>query len=395
MNYDFDHLPDRHGTFSYKWDEVASEFPQAPDVIPMWVADTDFPCPKEIVEAIQKRAAHPIYGYGQIDHDSAALLAQWEKKRNQWDVDPQWITYCNGVVVGLNAIISAFSEEGDGVIIQPPVYYPFREAVEKTRRKLCLNELYNNGDHWAIDFEQLERLAKDPCNKILLLCNPHNPVSRVYRRDELEKIGEICLKHHVVIASDEIHSDLIYPGHKHIPIASLSPEIAAITVTAVSPSKTFNIAGLQMSALIAPSRDMLERLEEELDRRCYIPNLFGSIAWKAAYSDGGCEEYVEELMNYLWGNYLYLDQYLREHMPKIRCQKPEATYLMWLDCSGLGLEQEELKRFFVEDARVGVEEGTLFGGASASFMRMNIGCARATLKQALEQLESAYQKRGF
>ena len=199
----------------------------------------------------------------------------------------------------------------------------------------------------------------------------------------------------MVIASDEIHSDLIYPGHKHIPIASLSPEIAAITVTAVSPSKTFNIAGLQMSALIAPSRDMLERLEEELDRRCYIPNLFGSIAWKAAYSDGGCEEYVEELMNYLWGNYLYLDQYLREHMPKIRCQKPEATYLMWLDCSGLGLGQEELKRFFVEEARVGVEEGTLFGGASASFMRMNIGCARATLKQALEQLESTYQKRGF
>jgi cystathionine beta-lyase len=270
MKYDFDNVSDRRGTFSYKWDNRKAIFPGNPEAFPMWVADTDFPCPTGIAEAIRERAEHPIFGYSFIDGESAALVADCQKKRNNWDVDPEWVAYCNGIVPALSAMVAAFSEPGQGVIIQPPVYYPFKDAIVNNGRVVQSNELRFDGSRWIIDFENLEKLAAEPDNKLLILCNPHNPVSRVYGADELCRIGEICLRYGVIIASDEIHSDLIYPGSKHIPIASLSKEIGCITITAMSPSKSFNIAGLQISALIVRIHKFSMPLGRD-GRQGYIP----------------------------------------------------------------------------------------------------------------------------
>jgi cystathionine beta-lyase len=395
VKYNFDYVINRQGTLSYKWDARAKAFPGNPHVLPLWVADTDFPCPKEISDAIQKRATHPIYGYSFTEDNFGELMANWQRKRNNWEIDPRRVTFGNGIVPALNAIVTAFTKEGEGVIIQPPVYYPFKEAIENNNRIVCNNELIDDGSRWIIDFDALERLAEKPQNKLLLLCNPHNPVSRVYEKKELLRIGEICLTNHVLIASDEIHSDLIYRHCKHIPIASLSQELSDITVTAVSPSKTFNIAGLQISAIIASNSILLKQFEAEMERRCYVPNLFGSVAFKTAYTNEGCVDYLEQLIDYLWENYLFLDQYLKAYTPKIKCQRPEATYLLWLDCSELGLEPEWMEEFFVKEAGVGFDSGTWFGGKAEKYMRINIACPRSILKECLDHIRTAYERRGF
>ena len=395
MRYNFDEVIERSNTLSYKWDGREEKFPENTNVIPMWLADMDFPCPQEIAAAVRKRAEHPIYGYSFAVDKCKDLTAKWQKKRNCWDVQPGWVTFSNGVVPALNAAITAFTNEGDGVIIQPPVYYPFRESVENNFRKVCANNLVFDGVRWKINFEELEEIASVPDNKLLILCNPHNPVSRCFEEDELCRLGEICLKNNVIIMSDEIHSDLVFAGNKHIPIASISKEISDITLTAVSPSKTFNTAGLQMSAIIASNDTLLKRFVEDMGRKCYISNLFGTVAFVAAYENIGCVDYLEQLKVYLWNNYLLLDDYLKCNMPKIKCQKPEATYLLWLNCSELGMSGEELEKFFVEEAGVAFDSGAWFGGGCERFMRINIACPRSTLSKALCQIKDAYDKRGF
>lgn len=396
MKYNFDEMLDRNGTLSYKWDGRSIDYPDNPEALPFWIADTDFPCPRPIVKAVQERAAHPIYGYSKVSDDSKALIAAWEKKRNGWDAKPEWVTFTNGIVPALSAIVAAFTEPGDGVIIQPPVYYPFRESVINNDRTVVNNDLIFDGEKWTINFEELEELAAKPENKLLLFCHPLNPVSRVLSEEELRRVGEICVRHHVILAVDEIHSDLIYRHCTFHSMAALSKEIEQNCIVATSPSKTFNIAGLQLSAILIPNKNLLKAFEKETTKRVlYMANLFGATAFQAAYSDPECEEYLEQLIDYLWDNYLFLDQYLKEHMPKIKCQKPDATYLLWLDFRELGLSDEELQKFCLEEGNIALDAGAWFGGDGSGFMRLNTGCSRSLLKQGLDRLAAAYQKRGF
>lgn len=395
IKYNFDSVPDRTGTVSYKWDGRPDKFPGTEDVIPMWLADMDFPTPKEISDAVQKRAAHPIYGYSFAQDSLKDLVVQWQKNRNGWEISPDWVTFSGGVVPAINAAVTAFTEKGDGVIIQTPVYYPFMDAVKNNFRTVRENRLIYNGERWVMNFEELEQLAAEPDTKLLILCSPHNPVSRCFERAELERLGNICLKNNVIIFSDEIHSDLVFPGSKHVPIASISRDIGNITLTAVSPSKTFNTAGLQMSAVISASNDLMVEFNMDMERKCYISNLFGAVAFAAAYENGGCVDYLEQLLGYLWENYLYLDNFLKTEMPKIKCQKPEATYLMWLDCGELNMECEKLEEFFLREAGVAFDSGHWFGGDCGKYMRMNIACPRLTLDRALRQMKRAYDKFGF
>lgn len=396
MKYDFDKVIDREWTLSYKWDARDINFPENPQALPFWIADMDFPCPEPIAEAVRKRAAHPIYGYSKVADDARTLAAVWQKKRNHWDARPEWIEFTNGIVPALSSMVAAFTEPGDGVIIQPPVYYPFSEAVVNNGRKVINNNLLYDGERWNINFEELEHLAEEPSNKLLLFCHPLNPVSRVLSEEELRRIADICLKNNVILAVDEIHSDLVYRHCRFYSMAALSKEVEQICVVATAPSKTFNIAGLQMSAIFIPNEELRRKFQKETEKRVlYIANLFGATAFEAAYSDPECEEYLEQLIDYLWENYRFLDTYLKEHMPKIKCQKPDATYLLWLDFRELGLGDAELEAFCLKEAGVAFDAGKWFGGDGEGFMRINIGCPRSILEQGLGRLKEAYQKRGF
>ena len=394
MDFCFDEFPDRYGTYSYKWDCNKLEFPQRPDATPMWVADMDFPCLPGIVKAITERAAHPIYGYSAMPAQGAELVKAWQKKRNDWDIDPAWVTYTNGVVTALSMAVRAFAAEGEGVILMSPVYYPFKNNIVHNHRALRDCPMQFDGERWVVNFALLEKLTAEPSTKLLLLCSPHNPLCRVFTREELLRIAEICLKHNVKIFSDEIHSDLIFQGHKHIPIASLSPEIADITITATAPSKTFNIAGLQMSAIITSNPELREQFTAALGFDC-IASLFGVVGFMAAYGDPDAEKYVDQLTAYLWGNYEVLDRTLRDSAPGIRVLRPEATYLMWLDCRALGMDDETIERFFVEEAGIGIEMGNLFGDNGTGYVRMNIGCPRSVIESCAQRIAQAYHAHGF
>lgn len=396
MKYDFDSITERKGTLSYKWERMNEEFPDNPQALPFWIADMDFPCPRPIVRAIRKRAEHPIYGYSKLADNSTELIAAWERKRNSWHVSPEWVTFTNGVVPALSCAVAAYTEPGDGVIIQPPVYYPFHEVVVNNGRKVVENRLIYDGEKWGINFDELENLASRPENKLLLFCHPLNPVSRVLTREELEKVADICIRHHLIVMVDEIHSDLIFRHCKFHSFAGLGKEIEKLCIVATAPSKTFNVAGLQLSAIIIPDENLREKFLEVTGRRVlYIANLFGAVGFEAAYSDPECEEYLEQLIDYLWDNYLFLDDYLKKYMPKIKCQKPDATYLLWLDFSELGLDEDELERFCLKEAGIAFDAGKLFGGNCGRYMRINIGCPRKLLEKALVQLRRAYEKRDY
>ena len=393
MKYDFDKVINRRNTKSYKWDAGDFFFPECPEALPLWVADMDFPCPDPIVKAIQERAAHPVYGYAFTGDECKLPAIAWQKRRNNWDISAEQVTFSNGVVPALCTILQAFTEKGDSVIVQTPVYYPFMETIESNGRKVEENSLiYENGS-WKMNLEEFERLAERPETKLFMLCNPHNPIGRVFTSEELEAVGRICVKHHVLIASDEIHSDLVFSGFRHVPIASLSEEIGDITITAFSTSKTFNVAGLQASVIVAKNQKLLKKFEEEMQKDFFVMNLFGSVALQAAYQD--CEDYLEQLLDYIWNNYLYVDHFLKTQMPKIKCQKPEGTYLLWLDCRELGLNAEGLNEFFLKKAKVAFDNGEWFGGDCEQFMRLNIGCPRKTLEKCMKMIKEAYDREEY
>ncbi len=386
MKFDFDKVLERKKTESLKW-----RYPEwvlkEEDVIPMWVADMDFEAPPAVTEAIRRRAGHGAYGYPIISRAVWNALIQWMKVRHNWEIRREWIARSPGVVVALNLCVKAFTRPGDKIAIQSPVYHPFSYAIERNGRRILRNPLKFADGKFTMDLEDLERKI-DSATKMLILCSPHNPVGRVWTRDELDALGRIAIDKNILIIADEIHEDLVFKGHTHIPFASLSEELAARTITCVAPSKTFNTPGLAMAAVIASNPDLLRTYEAESKRAgLELGTIFGIVAFEAAYTHGA--EWLDELRPYLEESRNFARKYFEERIPKITFLEPEGTYLALLDCRGLGMDQRDLNEFFLKKAKVYCEPGPTFGGELAGFLRMNFGCPRSLLREALRRIENA------
>lgn len=384
--WNFDEVINRENSSCIKYDLREEVFGRA-DVIPMWVADMDFRTPSFITEALAARLKHEIFGYSYRPDAYFSSFIDWLTERHRWSVRREWIEFSPGVVPALNMCTLAFTDPGDEIIIQPPVYTPFHGAVTDHGRRLVFNNLIETPQGWVMDIEGLRNLI-NPATRMLILSNPHNPVGRAWRREELEEIVEICHEKGVVILSDEIHSDLVLPGHSHIPLASISEKAASITVTCMAPSKTFNLAGFSTSSMIIPDPVLMEKYRRTLvGLHLHLGNIFGNVASEAAYTHG--HEWLDELLQYIQGNVDLVVDFCREHLPQIRPVPPEATYMIWLDCRGMGLDGAGLQKFFVEKAGVGMNEGSRFGPGGQGFMRMNLACPRSVVEKALKQIKSA------
>ncbi|GAB6170984.1 pyridoxal phosphate-dependent aminotransferase [Paradesulfitobacterium aromaticivorans] len=389
MRYDFDEVIERKHTNSLKWDFAESKFGEK-DLLPMWVADMDFKVPQPVTEAIVRKAEEGVYGYADRLNPYYEAVIGWMERRHGWKIEREWITYSPGVVSALHWLVRAYTNPGDKVVIQAPVYYPFYSAVENNGCDIVINELRLENGHYRMDFNDLEQKLKDnPDTKLLILCSPHNPVGRVWTREELTRLGEICLRHKVMIVADEIHADLVYEGCKHTPLAMISEELAQNSITCTAPSKTFNLAGLQTSNIIIPNRDLrrtyLDILEQNGVRR---PNIFGIVATEAAYNDG--EEWLEQLLVYLNGNLDFLTDFISKKLPKVKVIKPEGTYLVWLDFREYGLDGKALENLMLRKAKLALDEGYIFGTGGEGFERINIACPRAVLAEGLTRIENAF-----
>lgn len=385
MKYNFDEVIDRSANRSSKYDERVKKFGTA-DVIPLWVADMDFRTAQPIIDACKKKAEEGIWGYTSRPASYFEAVQQWEKKRNNWDVDTALMSWSLGVVPAMSALIKIFSEEGDKILIQTPVYSEFYDITEAWNREVVENRLVERDGTWGIDFEDFEAKAKE-C-KIFLLCNPHNPLGIVWNPEDLKRMADICMANNVLLVSDEIHSDLIFHGKKHTPTATLSKEIGESIITCVSLTKTFNLAGLQASTTIFPNQDLKQAFDKFwANMDIHRNNAFSSVAMEAAYREG--EEWLEQVLEYISGNFDFIKSYCEANIPKIKPNLPDATYLVWLDCRELGMDNEELRRFMIEKAKIGLNEGYTFGRSLSGFMRLNAACPRATLEKALKQLKDA------
>lgn len=393
MKYNFDEVINRQNTNAIKCEpSVLKEMFKSEEVLPMWVADMDFKCPEVIVNAILERAEHGIFGYSDVDDAYYDGFIDWNKRRNQWDINREWICYTPGIVPAVNYIIKAFCRTGDKVIIQNPVYYPFAQAIVNNGAQVVTNPLKREGNQYVMDYEDFEAKAKDPRVKLFILCSPHNPIGRVWRKEELEKIGEICLANDILVVSDEIHSDLIMSGHKHTPFASISKAFAENTITCMAPSKTFNIAGLQVSNIIIPNAQIRMAYQTILENNAIRhPNTFGIVAQKAAYSKG--EEWLTEVLKYIEANMDDIEDFVKTRLPEITFIKPEATYLAWLDFSRLGMTPEALETWMQTEVKLALDEGYIFGEGGEGYERINVACPRSILKEALERIEKAIVER--
>lgn len=384
--YNFDEIIDRTNTNCVKYDGRKIFFGKD-DVIPLWVADMDFKTPDFITEAVRERAAHEIYGYTFRPHSYYQSIINWQKKRNNWNIRKEWIHFSPGVVPALALAVMCFSEPGDTVIVQTPVYFPFFSAVKNSGRELIENPLHFENGRYHMDFDDLRRKIQAD-TKILLLCNPHNPGGMVWTPDELKTLGEICAENNILVVSDEIHSDLIFDGHQHTPFASLGEELAMNSITCMAPSKTFNIAGLSTSFLIIPNKKIFDKYEEMMQgTHLYGGNLFGAVALEAAYTHG--TNWLNQMMDYIQENYRFMEQYLQEHLPSVVPVKPEATYLVWLDFSALGLKDFEINERLIK-AGVGLNRGVQFGKQGKGFMRLNLASPRAVLQEALVRMQKEF-----
>jgi cystathionine beta-lyase len=386
MKWNFDEAVSREGTNCVKYDLRKETFGTS-ELIPMWVADMDFRTPDYIISALRKRLSHEILGYSFRPSEYYSSISSWLLKRHNWDVPQEWICFCPGIVPALNLCTLAFTRPGESIVVQPPVYFPFFSAVENHGRNLIYNQLTEAGDRWKMDFDSLEK-SVTPETKMIIISNPHNPVGRTWSSEELMQLADICLKHKIILLSDEIHSDLILPGYHHTPMANLSDKIAEITVTCIAPSKTFNLAGLSTSSVII-SNPVLRKYFNSKTDHLHIGNgnIFGTVASIAAYSEGS--EWISELMIYINQNADYVINYCSTLIPEILPVRPEATYMIWLDCRKLGMTGKELQEFFVEKAKVGMNEGSSFGPGGEGFMRMNIGTTKMNVMKAMEQIEKA------
>ena len=385
MKYDFDQVVDRSKNRSAKYDERKKKFGRE-DVIPLWVADMDFKTAQPVIDAVKARAEEGIWGYTSRPDSYFEAVCSWQKRRNGWEIDRSMLSFSVGVVPSLSSMVFVFTEPGDKVLIQTPVYSEFYDVTESWGREVIENPMVEKDGVWSVDFEDFEKKAKEA--RMFFLCSPHNPLGIVWIREELTRMCEICIANDVLIVSDEIHSDLIFHGKKHIPTATLSPEIAAHVITCISGTKTFNLAGLQASAVVFPNADLKARFDKfwfNLD--IHRNNAFSSVAVETAFNEG--EEWLEQLLAYIDGNFELIRSYCEENIPQIRPNVPDATYLVWLDCRGLGMENEELRRFMIEKAGLGLNEGWFFGRSLSGYMRLNAACPRSILEKALKQLKEA------
>ena len=385
MKYNFDAVVDRKDNCAAKYDERVKKF-GTDQVIPLWIADMDFKTAQPIIDALTARAQEGIWGYTSRPAHYFEAIRGWQKRRNNWEIDPELMSFSLGVVQSISAMVRLFTPEGGSVLIQPPVYSEFYDMTEASGRKVVENHFVERDGKWEMDWADFE--AKLEQSDLFLLCNPHNPLGIVWTPEELRRMAELCMKHHVVMFSDEIHSDLIFHGKKHTPTATLSPEIARYVVTGISGTKTFNLAGLQASTVVFPNRHMKEVFDQYWMRMdIHRNNAFSLIAMEAAFNQG--EEWLEQLLPYLSANFDYVVDYCAKHIPKIKTYAPDATYLMWLDCRGLGLDNEALRKFMIEKAGLGLNEGWTFSRSLAGFMRLNAACPRSVLERAMAQLEQA------
>ena len=383
MKYNFDEIIPRRGTNSYKWDSAGDA-----DVLPMWVADMDFRTAPPVVEALRKRVEHGIFGYVRVPDAYYAAVTNWFARRHDWQIEKEWIIYTTGVVPALSAVIKALTAPGDKVMVQTPVYNCFFSSIRNNGCGMIANPLiYRNGTY-QIDFADLEQKAADPSVKVLLLCNPHNPAGRVWTKQELTRIGDICIRNNVWVVADEIHCELVFPGHTYIPFASISQEFLMHSVTCTSPSKAFNLAGLQIANIISADTDIRTKIDKaiNINEVCDV-NPFGVEALMAAYNDG--EEWLEELKQYLFANYNYLRVYFEEYLPEFPVATLEGTYLVWVDCSVLNQSSDEIVKTLLEKEKLWVNEGSLYGEAGEGFIRINIACPRQQLIEGLNRLRRA------
>lgn len=376
MKYDFDKTIDRRATNSYKWDS-------APEgVLPMWVADMDFRTAPAIIDALQKRVAHGIFGYTRVPDAYYGAVTSWFSRRHGWKIDREWIIYTSGVVPAVSAVIKALTVPGDKVIVQTPVYNCFFSSIRNNGCEIVSNPLRRTADTYEMDFDALERCAADPRAKVMLLCNPHNPAGRVWTPDELTRLGNICLRNGVTVVADEIHCELVYQGFKYTPFASLSDAFLHRSVTCVSPSKAFNIAGLQIANIVAFDNDLRSRIDKaiNINEVCDV-NPFGVAATIAAYNEG--EEWLNQLVDYLHGNYEAMAEFCRRELPEFPITRLEGTYLVWMDCSSLGIPSDALEHALLDDARLWLNAGTMYG--AEGYMRWNIACPRSVMLDGLNR----------
>ena len=390
MPFDFDTVPNRRGTNCFKYD-FAREMGMPEDVLPLWVADMDFLTAPAVLERLHALAEHGIFGYTGVKDAYFSAVHNWYAQRFSWETQRSWLVTTPGVVFAIAIAIRAFTQKGDAILIQQPVYYPFANKVTENDRQLVVNPLVLKNGRYEMDFADMERKIVDYHVKMLLLCSPHNPVGRVWTKEELLRVGEICQKHGVLVVSDEIHADFTYAGHTHHVFASVKSEFADFTITCTAPSKTFSLAGLQNSNIFIPNRQLRHAYKKELSAcGCGGTNCMGMAACQAAYEAGA--DWLEQLKQYLAGNLAYVRQFLREKLPDIALIEPEGTYLVWLDLRKLGLTEQQQRQLIVQDAKLWLDTGTLFGQGGEGFERINIACPRTTIEQAMQRLEHAVHK---
>lgn len=391
MKYDFDTIANRKNTGAFKWDAIGARMGEdSDDIIALSVADMEFKAAPEIVEALKNKAEEALYGYTGPTENYFNSVIEWIKRRHNWKIKKQWISLSPGVVPALYTAIKAFVSPGEKIIIQQPVYYPFKEAVTRNGCELVNNSLVYRDGHYTMDFKDLEEKAKDPKVKAIVLCSPHNPVGRVWTKEELTKLGEICIKNNVLIISDEIHFDFVYHPHKHTVFANISEEFQNNCIVLTAPSKTFNLAGLQCSNIIIPNPKLKKQFDiANIKAGFFTLNQFAYVATEAAYTRG--EQWLEELLKYLKENIDFLKAFMKENLPQIPVIETEGTYLVWLDFRSLGLTDEQLEKLMQEKGRVFLDEGYIFGAEGSGFERINVACPRSLLEKALNNITKAIQ----
>lgn len=389
MKYNFDEVIDRRGTGTYKYGELKNLFGRE-DLLPLWVADMDFATPPFIVDALKKRLEHPVFGYTMPDPEYWQVVCKWIEDHHGWKTQPEWMTFIPGIVKGIGFVVNVFLKEDEKVIIQPPVYHPFRLTPQGNKREVLFNPLVEQADgSYKMNFEQLEQLiAAEPKAKLMIISNPQNPAGILWDKETLQTLAHICSQNGIMVISDEIHCDMALWGKKHIPFASVSEEAAQCSITFGAPSKTFNIAGIVSSYAVVPNDQIRETFFNWIEaNELSMSTFFADIATMTAFKEG--EEWRQQMLKYVEGNVEFVENYLKENMPQIKALRPEASFLVWLDCRGLGLNHDELFDLFVNKARVAFNDGAMFGEGGSGFMRMNVGAPRSIIKQALDQIKAA------